>query len=88
METRACAQPDLVILDVMMSGILDGLSASMQIRDEQGLRRTPILMISSITSSDYAAMFPTDEYVPVDSFVSKPVGPKKLLDEVERLLSD
>ena len=77
-----------MILDVMMSGILDGLSASMQIREEQGLRRTPILMISSITSSDYAAMFPTDEYVPVDSFVSKPVGPQTLLGEVRRLLSD
>lgn len=81
-------QPDLVILDVMMSSILDGLNASMAIRADQGLKRTPILMISSITSSDYAAMFPTDEYVPVESFLSKPVGPQQLLDEVTRLLSD
>jgi Lrp/AsnC family transcriptional regulator for asnA, asnC and gidA len=81
-------QPDLVILDVMMSTILDGLNASMAIRADQGLKRTPILMISSITSSDYAAMFPTDEYVPVESFLSKPVGPQQLLDEVTRLLSD
>jgi Lrp/AsnC family transcriptional regulator for asnA, asnC and gidA len=79
-------QPDLVILDVMMSGVLDGLDASMQMRAAQGLGRTPILMISSITSSDYAAMFPTDEYVPVESFLSKPVGPQQLLDEVNRLL--
>jgi CheY-like chemotaxis protein len=81
-------QPNLVILDVMMSGVLDGLNASMRIRAEQGLDRTPILMISSITSSDYASMFPTDEYVPVDSFLSKPVGPKQLISEVERLLSE
>jgi Lrp/AsnC family transcriptional regulator for asnA, asnC and gidA len=81
-------QPDLVILDVMMSGILDGLNASMAIRADQGLKRIPVLMISSITSSDYAAMFPTDEYVPVDSFLSKPVGPKQLLDEISCLLSD
>ena len=81
-------QPDLVILDVMMSTILDGLNASMAIRADQGLKRTPILMISSITSSDYAAMFPTDEYVPVESFLSKPVGPQQLLDEVTRLLLD
>jgi Lrp/AsnC family transcriptional regulator for asnA, asnC and gidA len=81
-------QPDLVILDVMMSGILDGLDASMQMRAEQGLKRTPILMISSITDSDYAAMFPTDEYVPVETFLSKPVGPRQLLAEVERLLSE
>ncbi len=79
-------QPDLVILDVMMSGVLDGLDASMQMRAEQGLSRIPILMISSITSSDYAAMFPTDEYIPVESFLSKPVGPQQLLDEVNRLV--
>jgi len=79
-------RPDLVILDVMMSGILDGLDASMRIKAEQGLKNTPILMISSIASSDYAAMFPTDEYVPVENFVSKPVSPQRLLDEVKRLL--
>lgn len=79
-------QPDLVVLDVMMSGILDGLHTSMQMRTEPALKRTPILMISSITSSDYAAMFPTDEYVPVESFLSKPVSPERLLTEVRRLL--
>ncbi len=80
-------RPDLVILDVMMSGILDGLDTSLRIKAEKGLKRTPILMISSIASSDYAAMFPTDEYVPVENFISKPVSPEQLLTEVRRLLA-
>ena len=80
-------RPDLVILDVMMSGILDGLHTSVRMKAEQGLKRTPILMVSSIASSDYAAMFPTDEYVPVENFLSKPVGPEQLLAEVRRLLA-
>jgi Lrp/AsnC family transcriptional regulator for asnA, asnC and gidA len=79
-------QPDLVILDVMMSSILDGLNTSMRIKAERGLARTPILMVSSITSSEYAGMFPTDEYIPVANFLSKPVGPDQLLSEVRRLL--
>lgn len=79
-------QPDLVVMDVMMSGILDGLHASIQMKTEPALKRTPILMISSITSSEYAAMFPTDEYVPVENFLSKPVSPDRLLAEVKRLL--
>ena len=79
-------QPDLVILDVMMSGVLDGVNASQRMKAEQGLRRTPILMISSITSSEYAGMFPTDEFVPVENFVSKPVSAECLLAEVRRLL--
>ena len=79
-------RPDLVVLDVMMSGILDGLNASLRMKAEQGLKTTPILMVSSITSSEYAGMFPTDEYVPVEHFVSKPVSPQQLLSEVKRLL--
>ena len=79
-------QPDLVILDVMMSGVLDGVNATMRIKAERGLARTPILMVSSITSSEHAAMFPTDEYIPVANFLSKPVGPEQLLSEVRRLL--
>lgn len=80
-------QPDLVVLDVMMSGILDGLNASIRMKAERGLARTPILMVSSITSSDYAGMFPTDEYVPIENFLSKPVSPQQLVSEVRRLLS-
>lgn len=78
--------PALVVLDVMMAGILDGLDASKQMRLDKMLKRIPILMVSSITSSEYAGMFPTDEYIAVDNFLSKPVAPGKLLSEVKRLL--
>ena len=78
--------PALVVLDVMMAGILDGLDASKRMRLDKVLRRIPILMVSSITGSEYAGMFPTDEYIAVDNFLSKPVAPGKLLSEVKRLL--
>lgn len=77
--------PSLVVLDVMMEGLLDGLDASRAMRLDESLRRIPIIMVSSIASSDYAGMFPTDEYLPVDVFLSKPVNPARLLEEVERL---
>lgn len=77
--------PSLVILDVMMEGLLDGLDASRAMRLDQNLQRIPIIMVSSITSSEYAGMFPTDEYIPVDTFLSKPVNPARLLEEVRRL---
>lgn len=79
-------RPDLVVLDVMMNGVLDGLDASFRMRSDRGVSKTPILMVSSIASSDHAALFPTDEYVPVENFLSKPVGPDQLLAEVKRLL--
>jgi Lrp/AsnC family transcriptional regulator for asnA, asnC and gidA len=78
--------PDLVILDVMMNSLLEGLNATWTIRADKELQNTPILMVSSIASSAYADSFPTDEYVPVDNFLSKPVDPQKLLQEIQRLL--
>jgi len=78
--------PDLVILDVMMNSLLEGLSATWTIRADTELQNTPILMVSSIASSEYADSFPTDEYVPVDNFLSKPVAPEKLLQAISQIL--
>ena len=80
------AKPDLVVLDVMMRGVLDGVKASQEMRQDKALSRVPILMVSSIADSDYAGVFPTDEYLSVDNFLSKPIDPSKLIREVERLL--
>jgi Lrp/AsnC family transcriptional regulator for asnA, asnC and gidA len=79
--------PSLVILDVMMEGVLDGWDASGRIRQTPELHGTPILVVSSITSSDYIGMFPTDEDHLVDNFLSKPVSPERLLQEVARLIA-
>ncbi|MBC7316293.1 MAG: response regulator transcription factor [Chloroflexi bacterium] len=87
LRAMAVTPPDLVILDIMMDGILDGWDASGRIRATPQLRHTPILVVSSITSSDYLSMFPTDEDHLIDNFLSKPVAPDALLAEVRRLLS-
>lgn len=78
--------PDLVILDVIMSSILDGLHMSQRMQESPELKRTPILMVTSIANSDYAALFPTDEYIHIDGFISKPVSSDVLLGRVSELL--
>lgn len=78
--------PDLVVMDIMMNGILDGWDASRRIRMDPRLRQIPILAVSSITASDYLGMFPTDDDNLIENFLSKPVEPSKLLAEVKRLL--
>jgi len=78
--------PDLVVLDVMMSGILDGVNVSHEMSEEPSLKKVPIVMVSSITSSAHAGMFPTDEYIPIDDWISKPVQPDALLEKVGRHL--
>ncbi len=79
-------QPDLVILDVIMKTVLDGLYVSQQMADNPEQHNIPILMVTSIANSDYAALFPTDEYVHISDFVSKPIAPDDLLRRVKALL--
>ena len=77
-------KPDLVLLDVMMSYVLDGLNVSHEMREDPQLRDIPVIMISSIAGSAYAGMFPTDEYIPIDEWISKPVDPQALVARVAK----
>ena len=74
--------PALVLLDVMMSSVLDGLNLSHAMREDSQLKGVPVIMISSIADSSASGMFPTDEYIPIDAWISKPVQPKDLLKKV------
>ncbi len=84
LEMMRQERPSLVLLDVMMSYVLDGLNVSHEMRDDPQLRDVPIIMISSIAGSAYAGMFPTDEYLPVSEWISKPVDPKALVARVAK----
>jgi two-component system alkaline phosphatase synthesis response regulator PhoP len=78
-------RPALVVLDVMMAGVLDGVSVAHAMADEPELCNVPIVMVSSIASSQSADMFPTDAYIPIDAWISKPVQPDELIATVSRL---
>jgi Lrp/AsnC family transcriptional regulator for asnA, asnC and gidA len=85
LQTMRAHYPDLIIMDVMMNSLLEGISTTWTIRADRDLRSTPILMVSSIADSQYAEAFPTDEYLPVDNFLCKPIAPQELLRHAARL---
>jgi CheY-like chemotaxis protein len=78
--------PDLIILDVIMDSVLDGLSVARALGERPDYRDVPIIMITSIPNTDYAELFPTDEYIHLDAFLTKPIAPERLVKEVSRLL--
>jgi CheY-like chemotaxis protein len=80
-------KPDLVLLDIMMSTVLDGLSVSDEMLSDPELKDVPIIMISSISDTEHAAVFPTDEYVHMNAWITKPYKPEDLLKKIERALS-
>ena len=76
--------PDLVLMDVMMANPLDGYYTTQQIADDPELRNVPIVMISSIATSQYAEAFPTNQYLEIREFISKPIDPENLLKTIKR----
>jgi twitching motility two-component system response regulator PilH len=86
LEKMRARRPDLVLMDVMMTNPLDGYYTTQQISDDPQLRAVPILMISSITTSQYAAAFPTDQYLDIREFISKPVDPEVLLGKIKQFI--
>jgi CheY-like chemotaxis protein len=75
-------RPDAVVLDVIMSSVLDGLNMSQRMAEDANFRHVPIIMVTSIANTDYLALFPTDESIHIDAFVTKPIAPKELLRQI------
>ena len=86
LQSMAASIPDLVIMDIMMDGVFDGWDANRRIREDPRLHDTPVLVVSSITASDYLSQFPTDDDNMIANFLSKPVDPGVLKTEVRRLV--
>jgi two-component system phosphate regulon response regulator PhoB len=53
LEKARAFRPALVILDVMMPNIEDGLKTYQQFREDEGLGRTPIIMLSAIARKTF-----------------------------------
>jgi CheY-like chemotaxis protein len=65
-------RPDLMLLDIMMSTVLDGLNVSEQLAQDPEARYLPVIMVSSIAETPYAHVFPMEEQPHMDAWISKP----------------
>jgi formate transporter len=79
--------PDLILLDIMMATPLDGVSLAKELAADPDFSKIPIIMISSIDSSEYASMLPDTMHIPTDAWISKPLDPDHFIRTVRRFLS-
>jgi CheY-like chemotaxis protein len=86
LKTMRQEHPDVVLLDIMMSYILDGLDVSRQMAEDPELKDVPVIMVTSLTGVRDSGVLPTDEYVPADEWLTKPVEPDTLLQRIEQAL--
>lgn len=85
-EKMRSEKPDLVLLDIMMSQPLDGVEVSRKMLEDNTLNKVPIIVVSSITDSPHLAEFPTNEYLPLDDWITKPAQPEDLLAKINKYL--
>jgi len=84
-------RPDLVILDVMMDSWSDGFEISREMKQDPELKDIPILMLTAVgskTGIDFKSAAGDPTWLPVDTFLEKPVEPSVLFTHIEELLPD
>lgn len=76
-------KPDLILLDIMMPK-MDGYQVCEALRNKEETKEIPIIFVTAKTEvKDWThAIF----NVGVNSYITKPINPKKLLDKVKSVL--
>ncbi|MBS1140415.1 MAG: two-component system response regulator [Proteobacteria bacterium] len=77
-------RPDLVLLDVMMPGSLDGYQVCQKIRQEPALKHIPVVLL---TARGQQADFEMGRQAGADAYLTKPFSPLELIDTVDAMLA-
>ncbi len=92
--------PDLIVLDVMMDTTTAGFQFALTLHSGEtsfgaeanteysAYAKTPIIMLTAIHSTTPLRFSPDEDYLPVQTFLEKPVDPKTLLATIHKLLGD
>ena len=75
--------PDLILLDLMLPGGIDGIEVCRRVREDPRLANTRVVLL---TAADQAPQRERAERVGVDRYFPKPFSPRELRELVESLL--
>lgn len=79
-------KPDLILLDVMMSHLSDGLDLAKEMKEDPATRAIPVIMLTNVNEVyDYRSQIDAS-YFPHDRWLDKPVKADDLLKAVGDLL--
>jgi len=73
-------KPDVILLDVMMPGALDGFAVCKAIKDDPQLAATFVVML---TARGQTADYANGDAAGADAYMVKPFSPSKLIEVVE-----
>ena len=79
LAAAAALKPDLILLDVMMPGGLDGFQVCTQIKADPALKHTPVIIL---TARSQLRDREAGERAGADAFLAKPFSPLELVETV------
>lgn len=79
---------DLIILDVMMERDSDGFNFAQELKNDLKYKHIPIIMATSVNRrQEFTFGKETDgDFLPVETFMEKPIRPDSLMSAVKELL--
>lgn len=84
LELVASKRPDLVLLDVMLPGVLNGLQVCARIKSSPVLAATRVILL---TAKGQAADREEGRKAGADAYFVKPFSPLELLEQVRKMLA-
>jgi two-component system alkaline phosphatase synthesis response regulator PhoP len=80
-------KPDLLVLDLVLPG-MDGLSVLEKIREDDRLRKIPVIIITVVTQDSNLPDGFWQKAVGTSAFVTKPFDPFKVADKIDAILAE
>lgn len=74
-------QPDLMLLDVMMPGTLDGIAVCQKLKADPSLKKIKVIILSAKGQEHDRHQ---GKQAGADGYLTKPFSPKQLLDVVSK----
>jgi len=84
LEVIKAERPDLVLLDLMMPDV-DGWEVYRQMKADKTLANIPVIIVTAKAQSIDKVL--GLQVAKVDDYITKPFGPKELLDSIARILN-
>lgn len=75
--------PHLVLLDLMISYVLDGLNVTREMQGDPLLNKIPVILISAIINRKDTEHLPSDINLDDIPLLSKPIEPAELLKQIK-----
>lgn len=85
------SKPDLLILDIMMTTMQEGLDFAAKFKSKEGVYGIPILIVSARppVEKGYGRTIDQDmDWIAAEMFMEKPVDPEDLIKNVKMLLKE